>query len=244
MLLGTYEKACKPWSPVDTPWDFGHELLPPDLDRIAPSLEVGFRHFPAHREGRHQAGDQRPLHLRAGRQPAGRPGAGPHQFLGRLRASWPASARAAASGWRCPTGWSTAIPASTSGAWTSRASANGRRLRYTNAKVRENYSRRFSIRFPNEELPAARPAADDAALRHDGRAERRDGRFLGAGDAAVVRAEGRRAEGHRLLPPLQRFRACRRRGARGARTASASPRSPTSPSTRSPGRARRTSSTG
>src|ERR1700733_3443258 len=30
-------------------------------------------------------------------------------------------------------------------------------LAYTNAKVRENYSRRFSIRFPNEELPAARP---------------------------------------------------------------------------------------
>jgi dimethylglycine dehydrogenase len=30
-------------------------------------------------------------------------------------------------------------------------------LRYTNAKVRENYSRRFSIRFPNEELPAGRP---------------------------------------------------------------------------------------
>jgi dimethylglycine dehydrogenase len=28
---------------------------------------------------------------------------------------------------------------------------------YTNAKVRENYSRRFRIRFPNEELPAARP---------------------------------------------------------------------------------------
>ena len=30
-------------------------------------------------------------------------------------------------------------------------------LAYTNAKVRENYSRRFSIRFPNEELTAARP---------------------------------------------------------------------------------------
>ncbi|HLK78780.1 MAG TPA: hypothetical protein VKU77_34655, partial [Streptosporangiaceae bacterium] len=30
-------------------------------------------------------------------------------------------------------------------------------LVYTNAKVRENYSRRFRIRFPNEELPAARP---------------------------------------------------------------------------------------
>ena len=35
------------------------------------------------------------------------------------------------------------------GEWTT--------LRYTNAKVRENYSRRFSISFPNEELPAARP---------------------------------------------------------------------------------------
>ena len=29
-------------------------------------------------------------------------------------------------------------------------------MAYTNAKVRENYSRRFRIRFPNEELPAAR----------------------------------------------------------------------------------------
>jgi dimethylglycine dehydrogenase len=35
------------------------------------------------------------------------------------------------------------------GAWATR--------NYTNEKVRENYSRRFSIRFPNEELPAARP---------------------------------------------------------------------------------------
>ena len=30
-------------------------------------------------------------------------------------------------------------------------------LRYTNAKVRENYSRRFRISFPNEELDAGRP---------------------------------------------------------------------------------------
>src|ERR1700688_4467369 len=35
------------------------------------------------------------------------------------------------------------------GAWAT--------LGYTNAKVRENYSRRFRIRFPNEELDAARP---------------------------------------------------------------------------------------
>ncbi|MDF1749013.1 MAG: FAD-binding oxidoreductase, partial [Alphaproteobacteria bacterium] len=38
MLMGTYEKACVPWSPKETPWNFGHELLPEDIDRIAPSL--------------------------------------------------------------------------------------------------------------------------------------------------------------------------------------------------------------
>ncbi len=47
MLLGTYERACVPWSPQQTPWDFGQDLLQNDLERIAPSLEVGFRHFPA-----------------------------------------------------------------------------------------------------------------------------------------------------------------------------------------------------
>ncbi|MEC8341968.1 MAG: FAD-binding oxidoreductase, partial [SAR324 cluster bacterium] len=30
MLMGTYEKACVPWQPDATPWDFSMELLPPD----------------------------------------------------------------------------------------------------------------------------------------------------------------------------------------------------------------------
>src|SRR5258708_11194878 len=47
MLLGTYEKAGVPWSPTETPWDFGQDLLANDLERIAPSLEVAFEHFPA-----------------------------------------------------------------------------------------------------------------------------------------------------------------------------------------------------
>ena len=42
VLLGTYEQDCRPWSPYVTPWDFGDELLEPDLDRITPELEVGF----------------------------------------------------------------------------------------------------------------------------------------------------------------------------------------------------------
>src|SRR6266850_3349462 len=46
ILIGTYERACVPWSATETPWDFGQNLLPNDLERIAPSLEVAFQHFP------------------------------------------------------------------------------------------------------------------------------------------------------------------------------------------------------
>ena len=47
MLLGTYEQACVPWSPKETPWDFGSQLLKPDLDRITPEMAVAFKHYPA-----------------------------------------------------------------------------------------------------------------------------------------------------------------------------------------------------
>ena len=47
MLLGTYEPTGTPWKVGGTPWDFGHELLPPDLDRIADRLEMSFERIPA-----------------------------------------------------------------------------------------------------------------------------------------------------------------------------------------------------
>jgi len=47
MLLGTYEPKGTPWMVDGTPWDFGHELLPPDLDRIADRLEMSFERIPA-----------------------------------------------------------------------------------------------------------------------------------------------------------------------------------------------------
>ena len=47
MLLGTYEPKATPWMVEGTPWDFGHELLPPDLDRIADRLEMSFERIPA-----------------------------------------------------------------------------------------------------------------------------------------------------------------------------------------------------
>ena len=46
MLLGTYEAQATPWKVEGTPWDFGHELLPPDLDRVADRLETAFERLP------------------------------------------------------------------------------------------------------------------------------------------------------------------------------------------------------
>ena len=53
-------------------------------------------------------------------------------------------------------------------------------LRYTNAKVRENYSRRFSHPLPQRGAAGGAAAADDAALRHRcSRRTRGDGRHWG-----------------------------------------------------------------
>ena len=77
-------------------------------------------------------------------------------------------------------------------------------LAYTNAKVRENYSRRFRIRFPNEELPAARPLRTSPIYDRLVADKRGDGRMLRPRASAVVRAQGHGAGRERHLPPLQR----------------------------------------
>ena len=156
ILLGTYEKACRPWSPVTTPWEFGHELLVPDLDRIAPSLETGFRHFPAVEN----AGIKQIINGPFTFAPDGNPLVGPVPGLTNF---WSACAVMAgfSQGGGVGLALSNWIVDGDPGfdVWGMDVARFGEyaTLRYTNAKVRENYSRRFSIRFPNEELPAARP---------------------------------------------------------------------------------------
>ena len=156
LALGTYEKSCKPWSPQTTPWDFGHELLQPDFDRIGPSLELGAKHFPGFAE----AGIKQTINGPFTFAPDGNPLIGPVQGLNNF---WCACAVMAGFSQGGGVGlalanWITegdpghdvfGMDVSRFGDFTT--------LRYTNAKVRENYSRRFSIRFPNEELPAGRP---------------------------------------------------------------------------------------
>ena len=156
MLVGTYEKGGVPWSERETPWNFSHELLQPDLDRIADSLEVGFRHFPA----LERAGIKRIVNGPFTFAPDGNPVVGP---IRGLRNYWVAcgvmagfsqggGVGLALSNWMVhgDPGFDVwAMDVARFGDWATTA--------YTNAKVRENYSRRFRIRFPNEELPAARP---------------------------------------------------------------------------------------
>ena len=156
MLMGTYEKACVPWSEKETPWSFGHELLEPDIDRIAPSLEVGFEHFPAFQN----AGIKQIINGPFTFAPDGNPLIGPIRGMtnfwsacgimagfsqgggvGLALARWIIDGDPGFDVW--------AMDIARYGDWAT--------MKYTNAKVRENYSRRFSIRFPNEELPAARP---------------------------------------------------------------------------------------
>jgi dimethylglycine dehydrogenase len=156
MLLGTYERAGVPWAPRETPWDFTHSLLPNDLERIAPSLEVGFEHFPA--LGR--VGIRKVVNGPFTFAPDGNPLVGPVRGLrnfwvacgvmagfsqgggvGLALSRWMVDGDPGADVW--------AMDVARFGDWAT--------LAYTNAKVRENYSRRFRIRFPNEELSAARP---------------------------------------------------------------------------------------
>ena len=156
MLLGTYERAAVPWSPVTTPWDFAQSLLPEDLERIAPSLEVAFEHFPALGE----VGIRKVVNGPFTFAPDGNPLVGPIRGLrnfwvacgvmagfsqgggvGLALSQWMVEGDPGADVW--------AMDVARYGDWAT--------LAYTNAKVRENYSRRFRIRFPNEELPAARP---------------------------------------------------------------------------------------
>lgn len=156
LLLGTYEPNGVPWSPHTTPWDFGHQLLAPDLDRIADNLAVAFEHFPIF----HEVGIKQVINGPFTFAPDGNPLVGPIRAqrghwvacgvmaglsqgggVGLALANWIAEGDPGFDVW--------GMDVARFGDWATPA--------YTNAKVRENYGRRFRIAYPNEELPAARP---------------------------------------------------------------------------------------
>jgi dimethylglycine dehydrogenase len=155
-LIGTYEPHGVVWAPVKTPDDFTMQLLPEDFERLAPYFEVGFRHFPA--LGR--VGIRKAVNGPFTFAPDGNPLVGPVRGV---RNYWVACAVMAGfsqgggiglvlSRWMAendPGQDILSMDVARFGAFATQ--------KYTSLKVPENYSRRFRLAYPNEELPAARP---------------------------------------------------------------------------------------
>ncbi|MBW4053384.1 MAG: FAD-dependent oxidoreductase [Proteobacteria bacterium] len=155
-LIGTYEPHGAVWAPIRTPEDFSMQLLPEDFERLAPYFEVGFQHFPA--LGR--VGIKKAINGPFTFAPDGNPLVGPVRGL---RNFWVACAVMAGfsqgggiglvlSRWMAegdPGQDILSMDVARFGAFAT--------PKYTSIKVPENYSRRFRLAYPNEELPAARP---------------------------------------------------------------------------------------
>jgi dimethylglycine dehydrogenase len=155
-LIGTYEPHGVVWAPLKTPDDFSMQLLPGDLERLAPYFEVGFEHFPA--LGR--VGIRKAINGPFTFAPDGNPLVGPVRGL---RNFWVACAVMAGfsqgggiglvlSRWMADNDPGQDILSMDVARFGAFATPT-----YTSIKVPENYSRRFRLAYPNEELPAARP---------------------------------------------------------------------------------------
>ncbi len=155
MLLGTYEPRATPWKVEGTPQDFGHELLAPDIDRIADRLELGFERIPA--LGR--AGIKDMINGPFTFGPDGNPMIGPVPGMrnywvavgvmagfcqgggvGLCLAEWMIEGEPSIDVW--------AMDVARFGAFAT--------PEYGTVKSAENYERRFVMTFPNETLPKGR----------------------------------------------------------------------------------------
>ena len=156
LCIGFYEKPCEPWAVDGTPWNFGHELLNEQWEKIEDSVVFANARIPV----LERSGVKRVIHGPFTFAPDGNPLMGP---VPGLRNYWSACAVMAGfsqgggmglalAQWmilgeveRDPRGFDVAR----FGTWTSPG--------YTVPKVMENYRMRFNVSYPNEERPAARP---------------------------------------------------------------------------------------
>ncbi|WP_423909809.1 GcvT family protein [Candidatus Spongiihabitans sp.] len=156
LVIGFYEQQCIPWAVDGTPWDFGHELLEDNLDRIGDAMANAFERYPVLAK----AGIKQIINGPFTFAPDGNPLVGP---VPGLRNYWSACGVMAGfsqgggvglilAEWMIegePSRDVFAMDVSRFGDYCTKS--------YTRLKVTENYQRRFSVSYPNEELPAARP---------------------------------------------------------------------------------------
>ncbi len=156
LVIGFYEQDCVPWAVDGTRWDFGHELLEDNLDRISDSMEFAFRRYPVLAD----AGIKTVINGPFTFAPDGNPLVGP---VPGLRNYWSACAVMAGFSQGGGVGLTLAEwliegePSRDVFAMDVARFGDYCTPSYTRLKVRENYQRRFSVSYPNEELPAARP---------------------------------------------------------------------------------------
>jgi len=155
LLLGTYEPVGVPWKVEGTPWDFGHELLPPNLEHIADRLELGFERIPALANAGIKDAINGPFTF----GPDGNPMIGPVPGMtnywcavgvmagfcqgggvGLTMAEWMIDGEPSIDVW--------AMDVARFGNWASPD--------WGTVKSTENYERRFVMTFPNETLPKGR----------------------------------------------------------------------------------------
>lgn len=155
MLLGTYEHKSTPWKVSGTPQDFGHELLQPNLDRIADRLELGFERIPA--LGR--AGIKDVINGPFTFGPDGNPMIGPVPGMTNYWAAVGVMAGFCQAGgvglclaeWMIDGESSIDVNAMDIARFGSYATPD-----WGTVKSSENYERRFVMTFPNETLPKGR----------------------------------------------------------------------------------------
>jgi dimethylglycine dehydrogenase len=156
VLLGTYEQDCRHWATGGTPQDFGIELLPADLERIAEPLGLVMQRMPA--LGR--TGVKRIVNGGMVFAPDGNPIIGP--LPGQPTAFVAAGVMA---GFSQGGGVGLAVarwivegePGMDVFAMDVARFGDFANREYVLTKTRENYQRRFVLPCPNEELPAGRP---------------------------------------------------------------------------------------
>jgi len=156
LCIGFYEQPCRPWAVGGTPWSFGQDLLADDFDKIEDSIAFAYRRFP----DLERAGVKNVIHGPFTFAPDGNPLVGP---VPGMRNYWSACGVMAGfsqgggvglmlAQWMIegePERDVMAMDVARFGDWITPG--------YTLPKVIENYQKRFSVSYPNEELPAARP---------------------------------------------------------------------------------------
>jgi dimethylglycine dehydrogenase len=157
VLLGVYEQNPRHWKTEGADWEYGMELLPTDIDRISPELEIGFNRFPVLQN----AGIRRWVNGAFTFTPDGNPLVGP---VPGMKNYWVACgcmggfSQGGAIGLTLANWMIDGDPGhDIFGMDVARYGKFASDDAYLKAKTAQFYARRFVISYPNEELPAGRP---------------------------------------------------------------------------------------